>query len=652
MKLHKFLYCLFCSAVLITTLYHPVNSTSAEGCKDVEFIFARGSGAPLDAADNTAWVSSLSAELITSRLSYRFYELGTTAYDGAKYSAVSIGFDNGETTKNTLSAIFNAAHLGDFSASIDQGVSELVGRIKHVSNTCKNTRFVIGGYSQGAIVISRALAKLDPEKLIFAVTFGDPTLYLPEGEGLNPPACRGAWYSDYRIYAPNCRAHSGLLGTQKPYAPEGFAGKVGIWCTKNDIFCSNTIDFSDPIKDHISYITYDLYPDAAKYIRAKLADAYPEKVTSDSELTKRDTAILIDSTGSMATTIEKFKATALKIAKETLDAGGNVALFEYRDLADPFEPQLLCDFGCTYAEFAAKIESITPDGGGDIPESALSASLHVMNTLKWHKNATKTIILLTDADYHSPDLDGVTLPQVIQRSLEIDPVNLYAVTPSPSVSDAYLELTDLTGGASFLLDDTASVNNLISSTILTRPEIFFPLEEYCAAPGESITFNLTGSALTNGTITRYEWDLDGDGTFETTTTSPSVTKTFTRAQDFYLQARAVNATSLSSTASARVVIAEPASAPTIKNLTSTLKDGELQLSYEFGANTHAVFVSVSSGDTTLPLGLTDQPTFTVTDPATASAITLTPISSDGIFGTPITLNLASPSILAPNSGVR
>ncbi len=44
------------------------------------------------------------------------------------------------------------------------------------------------------------------------------------------------------------------------------------------------------------------------------------------------------------------------------------------------------------------------------------------NGLTWRPGATKAAIVLTDADYHDPDLvDGSTSASVAKRSLEIDP---------------------------------------------------------------------------------------------------------------------------------------------------------------------------------------------------------------------------------------
>ena len=47
-----------------------------------------------------------------------------------------------------------------------------------------------------------------------------------------------------------------------------------------------------------------------------------------------------------------------------------------------------------------------------------------------------------------------------------------------------------------------------------------PTASFTAAPnpaivGQTVTFNGSGSSDSDGTITKYEWDLDGNGTYET-----------------------------------------------------------------------------------------------------------------------------------------
>ncbi|MBR3365864.1 cutinase family protein [Candidatus Saccharibacteria bacterium] len=560
-------------AIFTTIFLGNVKPTSAKVnlesiCSDVEFIFARGSKAgEVDSTDTEAWRESFESQSLLRNLKINFYNLGEGNYDGASYPAAEIGFTSLDSIATTLSAILPFENLGTFNNSVNKGVTELLGRIRTISKTCPNTKFVLGGYSQGAMVLGRAFTKLDGNKIIFAATFGDPNLYLPEGKGINPPACRNESFSSYRIYAPNCRTNEGLLGKRSPYETRNLTGKVGLFCNPHDIMCSKYLDISDPLGDHISYTSGGIYDRAAKYILQKIAENFPDKIKSAevetvSPLHARDTAFLIDTTSSMEKSIESYLKEAKNLAKSTIENGGRIALYEYRDLeADgkDLTPRELCDFSCSYEEFLDHLENLVTNGGGDRPESVLSASFKVMNRLSWQKGATKSIVLLTDAPYHNPDLDNTTFSEVVQRSLEIDPVNFYVIT-TPDEAANYAELTTKTSGAIFKLgtDDITTS----TSEILNRPSLNLESERYITYVGSPLTFILK----TNATASYYEWDLDFDGIFETKTSLPIVTKNYSDTTSGFIQAKIITNTGLSSTASAGVFVLplEDSDLPTIE----------------------------------------------------------------------------------------
>lgn len=405
----------------------PRLAVQAEGCPDLRVVFARGSGGERWSDQNyLEFKSTIESKLAGTGLNYEFIDLD--------YPAVGVGVDN---LNVTLGALFGAGDAYEFGDSVNVGVKNLVKMVNSAS--CPGTKYVIGGYSQGAMVASKALGSLNTDRILYAATFGDPKIYLPEGKGLMPAACRGENLSDYRMYVPDCQAYKGLLGSYIPYEPEALAGKVGTWCNKRDIFCSSRLSISD----HVGYVADNLYEDASRVIFDKVATYFgvENKISSP-----HDTAFLIDSTGSMVSMIEKYKAEALRLATETLNSGGRVALYDYRDLVDPYNPVEHCNFEtCTLEIFGNELATIRAEGGGDTPESLLSASFHTMQSLNWKYGATKSLVVLTDANFLSPDRDGMTLDEVVRLSKTIDPVNFYIIV-DPAYGVYYDNLAEQTDG--------------------------------------------------------------------------------------------------------------------------------------------------------------------------------------------------------------
>ena len=64
-----------------------------------------------------------------------------------------------------------------------------------------------------------------------------------------------------------------------------------------------------------------------------------------------------------------------------------------------------------------------------------------------------------------------------------------------------------------------------------------PVASFTTSPnpantGQTVTFNASASSDPDGSIVRYEWDLDGDGSFEVSGTSPTTTRTYSAAGTF------------------------------------------------------------------------------------------------------------------------
>lgn len=431
--------------------------TYAASCPDVKVIFARGSGGErYTSKEYNALVEALGAKLRTTELTYEF--------DDLDYPAVSIDATDGHLG-TLLGAYFGGGKSYEFGDSVKKGVQELASMVN--SGVCKNTKYVLAGYSQGAVVVDYGLDAINPDKIIYAATFGDPKIYLPEGAGMVPIACKGENLSEYRMYVPDCRAHKGILGPKIPYRLDSYQGKVGTWCNKMDILCSSHYS----TQDHMAYVEAGLYEDASRFIFSKIAAEFN---FTNEYTSPHDTAILIDSTRSMRGLISKYKAEALKLAKKTLETGGRVALYDYRDLKDPYEPVEGCNFEtCTLESSKMALDAIVVEGGGDDPESLLSASFHVMKSLNWNFGSTKSLVILTDDTYHSPDRDGVTFYDVKTLSKLIDPVNFYIITTPGNVTE-YEALAEATDGAVVSTVDDLSV---LTDTIIARFDSLPHVEE-------------------------------------------------------------------------------------------------------------------------------------------------------------------------------
>ena len=185
---------IFIAIITLTTSLPAVTYATSPGCTDTLTVFARGSGSAVnESSDFLAFRDALSSELTyrLPTLSNRFYDLGSTPQNGAQFLDISI------EDPAVITGIVFDGEASDYNQSVQTGIAELTNLIHSTLATCPQTKFILAGYSQGAQVISTTLlnSPLAPDQLIFAATFGDPKLYLPEGHKSSifstPDACRG-----------------------------------------------------------------------------------------------------------------------------------------------------------------------------------------------------------------------------------------------------------------------------------------------------------------------------------------------------------------------------------------------------------------------------------------------------------------------------
>ena len=236
----------------------------AASCVDIEFVFARGSGAAYQQSDE--WqafrrVMTKMADRI-SMTSYRFVDVD--------YPAVAVS-----SPGVAVGAYISAGKYYQFGRSVSAGVSWLQNYYNRTMSACPITRWVLAGYSQGAMVVANAVRGFRPDRVIYVGLIGDPQTYLPEGRGLLPDACLGRNYSGYRVYVPTCRTYKGSLGARNPYQYGDLVGKYGLWCARDDYICGSS---SSLLKNagHTQYISLGSYAQLSYLVQQKLTTSYFE----------------------------------------------------------------------------------------------------------------------------------------------------------------------------------------------------------------------------------------------------------------------------------------------------------------------------------------------------------------------------------------
>lgn len=630
---------------LAAALADTNTETRIAECFDVTLIFARGSGERLNDVSYGAWKNANQEALARLNLdiSYNFYELGSAPQFGAQYPAVAVSGDV-EAIGTMLGAFVSGGASFNFGASVEEGSRELLNYIGKVSAACPDTQYVLGGYSQGAMLISRVLDQINSDKVIYVATFGDPKLYLPEGKGNHPVACSGKNLSNYRAYVSDCHAYEGILGSYRPYQPTGYYNKLGTYCNSQDIMCSSGMSISD----HTSYTSRGLYQVAAQTIASRVRSAFrPEIADINEVISSHDLLLIFDITYGMQTHIDNYLAEAKALVQRTRSLGGRVALYTVRQSSAQYStlrPVILqvCDFSCSPEELNYQINQLNnrlaPSSTvGGLP--IYMALNQAMRKLDWQVGATKTAVVFTNNFPRNTDHDGSTLESIVNLSLAIDPVNIYALVSNESVAQSIDRLTSATNGQTYIISEEFS--GLVEA-VTGRPLARLALETYSGLVGDEFTFDASGESLAQELSTlRYDWDLDADGIFEIQDSTPTIQHVYTKPVSGYLQVRVTDTSGYSSTMSARLEVVNTLESPSQISVLETNRTSAQEFQIKFQTDAPRVLVVLNDAI----LGFIDaaaQQSLTLSDIAQTSELRLVPYSATGIRGesADITLDLS------------
>ena len=209
------------------------------------------------------------------------------------------------------------------------------------------------------------------------------------------------------------------------------------------------------------------------------------------------------------------------------------ALVDYRNhpssvVISDYAAKVQSDFSYDVDEFRAAVDQLeTSDNGTPESASFYSGAMAAMS-LEWRSGVRKLMVVIGGSSVQNPEpLTGYTWQAVQQKTYALDPVEVYAIdSQGSSLSGSIGGLVDQTGGQTF--SDTGDIFGAASSIIshATNKPFGWIQGPYAVKVGESLALDARASYAVVGDITSVDWDLDGDGVFETHSSGLLYTHTF------------------------------------------------------------------------------------------------------------------------------
>lgn len=261
-----------------------------------------------------------------------------------------------------------------------------------------------------------------------------------------------------------------------------------------------------------------------------------------------DLVFVIDTTGSMFDDIAAVKSSATQIindvhARFRVDGAvdARIAVMDYRDFPTPpyggsgdYPFHDVQRFTSNPATAVSGIQALRLGFGGDLPESVFSGLMHAIQSPSlgsWRgEGVSKVIILMGDAPGHNPEpFTGFTTNTVITAAENEDPVVIFPVAIGNFNTAQFQAIATGTAGQLIRAANASTIVSALQSAIgaIARTPVAEAGGPYTGVVGVPVALSAAGSFDPDGTIVRYEWDWESDGTYDTTTVEPTVSHTWT-----------------------------------------------------------------------------------------------------------------------------
>jgi hypothetical protein len=222
-----------------TTTPSGITPPPGTHCSQVDFIGARGSGQAFDTGGTFKGYGPQVLKVITIMEGYLHAKKVSYGAEPVKYPAASVNDLDPSRLDFVDWTDYLNKHLGPFVASINTGVNETVDYAEWAQKTCHNSKIIMVGYSQGAMLMHDAEIQLETkDRAAFNLIIG--TVLVADGNrmpktkakefGSSPAAGEGVepW-----VFS--------AAGLGNPFKDVPLPGSTANICNNSDIVCDTSL---------------------------------------------------------------------------------------------------------------------------------------------------------------------------------------------------------------------------------------------------------------------------------------------------------------------------------------------------------------------------------------------------------------------------
>jgi len=168
------------------------------------------------------------------------------------------------------------------------------------------------------------------------------------------------------------------------------------------------------------------------------------------------------------------------------------------------------------------------DDHGHVGTKTLSVSVGNPPVADFSANPSRVdtgqTVTLDASASHSPDAGG----SIVKYEWDLDGNGTYErdTQGTPTVSTSYARAGTVNVGLRVTDDTGATSTHTIPLTVNDRAPVASLSTPATVLTGQPATFDAGASSDPDGSVVSYEWDLNGDGLYDTTTTTPQVSHTY------------------------------------------------------------------------------------------------------------------------------